>query len=341
MLHEPNVAETLTRWAAFTEISSANRRPIQGWLHLFPRRRPQLTARRRVGKRCRVWNASLIPPVPSCRRVVGTASLLSQENQEVLPPPVTALQAKNNNNNNGERILTRAPKQRGITLQMLQLAMYGGADMVRPTTNIQFHPRLAPTHVRYRPSHHLQITHHHTPRNTSCKVPLLQQRCGCALLLSSLSKCFILPVHPHSVAFICFFLRVLMPSMLFGFSRSLRFHIHICAVRFLFPTCMVKVRRVADQGFVLDDQYSTNRTWLRLSPDGQPSRRFPLRTGDLFKVGSTLFHVVDPSSLPDAALGNVAVSGTQVSSLLSHPVDVLWGRHPCFRIRTWKFFHPQ
>jgi len=83
-----------------------------------------------------------------------------------------------------------------------------------------------------------------------------------------------------------------------------------------------EVRRVADQGFVLDDQYSTNRTWLRLSPDGQPSRRFPLRIGDLFKVGSTLFHVVDPSSLPDAALGNVAVSGQARSASIAMAASV-------------------
>lgn len=59
-----------------------------------------------------------------------------------------------------------------------------------------------------------------------------------------------------------------------------------------------EVRRSHEHaGFVLDDKYSTNRTWLRLAPDGQPSRLFPLSAGDLFKVGSTLFHVVDPSSI--------------------------------------------
>lgn len=44
------------------------------------------------------------------------------------------------------------------------------------------------------------------------------------------------------------------------------------------------------------DPYSTNRTWLRLSPDGQPSRPYPLQIGDVFKVGSTLFHVLEPSA---------------------------------------------
>lgn len=65
-----------------------------------------------------------------------------------------------------------------------------------------------------------------------------------------------------------------------------------------------EVRRASgDQGFVLSDPYSTNRTWIRLAPDGQPSRRYHLGIGDLFKVGSALFHVVDPSeSVPAAAV---------------------------------------
>jgi len=57
-----------------------------------------------------------------------------------------------------------------------------------------------------------------------------------------------------------------------------------------------EVRQAPDQGYILDDKYSTNRTWLRLAPDGQPSKRYVLRIGDLFKVGSTLFHVVEPPS---------------------------------------------
>lgn len=58
-----------------------------------------------------------------------------------------------------------------------------------------------------------------------------------------------------------------------------------------------EVRFLPEQGYILDDKYSTNRTWLRLAPDGQPSKRFHLRVDDLFKVGSTLFHVVDPASM--------------------------------------------
>mmetsp|Transcript_83459 Transcript_83459/g.183442 ORF Transcript_83459/g.183442 Transcript_83459/m.183442 type:complete len:525 (+) Transcript_83459:194-1768(+) len=49
--------------------------------------------------------------------------------------------------------------------------------------------------------------------------------------------------------------------------------------------------------FILEDRFSTNRTWLRLAPDGQQSRTFPIAAGDLFKVGSTLFHVVDAASM--------------------------------------------
>lgn len=60
-----------------------------------------------------------------------------------------------------------------------------------------------------------------------------------------------------------------------------------------------EVRHDLEQGFLLEDKYSTNRTWLRLAPDGQPSKCYVLRVGDLVKVGSTLFHVVDPSSLPE------------------------------------------
>lgn len=54
--------------------------------------------------------------------------------------------------------------------------------------------------------------------------------------------------------------------------------------------------RPSRDGFLLDDKYSTNRTWLRLAPDGQPSKRYLLRIGDLFKVGSTLFHVEEPAA---------------------------------------------
>mmetsp|Transcript_29743 Transcript_29743/g.68478 ORF Transcript_29743/g.68478 Transcript_29743/m.68478 type:complete len:490 (+) Transcript_29743:42-1511(+) len=67
-----------------------------------------------------------------------------------------------------------------------------------------------------------------------------------------------------------------------------------------------EVRHIPDRGYVLNDKYSTNRTWLRLSPDGQASRRYPLHVGDLFKVGSTLFHV--DLTAPPAAGTTVATS---------------------------------
>jgi pSer/pThr/pTyr-binding forkhead associated (FHA) protein len=70
-----------------------------------------------------------------------------------------------------------------------------------------------------------------------------------------------------------------------------------------------EVRHSVEQGYILDDKYSTNRTWLRLAPDGQPSKRYVLAVGDLFKVGSTLFHIIDPASLP-APTTAVGVEGT-------------------------------
>eukprot|EP00929_Paragymnodinium_shiwhaense_P018243 TRINITY_DN12847_c0_g2_i1.p1 TRINITY_DN12847_c0_g2~~TRINITY_DN12847_c0_g2_i1.p1 ORF type:complete len:547 (-),score=94.39 TRINITY_DN12847_c0_g2_i1:104-1744(-) len=65
-------------------------------------------------------------------------------------------------------------------------------------------------------------------------------------------------------------------------------------------------------GFLLDDKYSTNRTWLRLAPDGQQSKQFVLRARDLFKVGSTLFHVVMPA-LAEADV--VAVHGAEADDM--------------------------
>lgn len=64
-----------------------------------------------------------------------------------------------------------------------------------------------------------------------------------------------------------------------------------------------QVRSSPDGGYVLDDQSSTNRTWLRLAPDGQQSKHYTLRIGDLFKVGSTLFHVVDSASVMGQPVG--------------------------------------
>lgn len=47
--------------------------------------------------------------------------------------------------------------------------------------------------------------------------------------------------------------------------------------------------------FVLEDQFSTNRTWLRLSKEGRSSGLQLFEVGDVFKVGSTWFLHVDGS----------------------------------------------
>ena len=45
------------------------------------------------------------------------------------------------------------------------------------------------------------------------------------------------------------------------------------------------------QGFYLQDIGSTNRTWLRLSAEGEVSARHPLKVNDIIKIGSTVFVV--------------------------------------------------
>jgi len=49
-------------------------------------------------------------------------------------------------------------------------------------------------------------------------------------------------------------------------------------------------------GFYLTDVGSTNRTWLRLSAEGEQSSLHPLRVGDIIKIGSTVF-VVESSEI--------------------------------------------
>lgn len=49
-------------------------------------------------------------------------------------------------------------------------------------------------------------------------------------------------------------------------------------------------------GFYLTDVGSTNRTWLRLSPEGEQSGLHPLKVGDILKIGSTVF-VVESSDI--------------------------------------------
>lgn len=45
------------------------------------------------------------------------------------------------------------------------------------------------------------------------------------------------------------------------------------------------------QGFYLQDVGSTNRTWLRLSAEGEVSNLHPLKINDIIKIGSTVFVV--------------------------------------------------
>ena len=44
-------------------------------------------------------------------------------------------------------------------------------------------------------------------------------------------------------------------------------------------------------GFYLQDVGSTNRTWLRLSAEGEVSALHPLKINDIIKIGSTVFVV--------------------------------------------------
>lgn len=45
------------------------------------------------------------------------------------------------------------------------------------------------------------------------------------------------------------------------------------------------------EGFYLQDVGSTNRTWLRLSSEGEQSNLHPLKVSDIIKIGSTVFVV--------------------------------------------------
>ena len=58
------------------------------------------------------------------------------------------------------------------------------------------------------------------------------------------------------------------------------------------------------QGFYLQDVGSTNRTWLRLSSEGEVSNLHPLKINDIIKIGSTVF-VVQNNDI--AALKNMPV----------------------------------
>jgi pSer/pThr/pTyr-binding forkhead associated (FHA) protein len=51
--------------------------------------------------------------------------------------------------------------------------------------------------------------------------------------------------------------------------------------------------------FVLNDAGSTNRTWKRISAEGEPSEGYPIVVGDVIKIGSTvlLVQLPDPSQI--------------------------------------------
>ena len=53
--------------------------------------------------------------------------------------------------------------------------------------------------------------------------------------------------------------------------------------------------------FVLNDVGSTNRTWQRISPEGEPSDGFPIVVGDVLKIWSTVLIVQlpDPSQIEE------------------------------------------
>jgi len=60
----------------------------------------------------------------------------------------------------------------------------------------------------------------------------------------------------------------------------------------------------AEEGFYLVDVGSTNRTWLRLSPEGDESGWHQMTVGDILKIGSTVF-LVQPNDIQ--GLGNLPV----------------------------------
>ena len=65
------------------------------------------------------------------------------------------------------------------------------------------------------------------------------------------------------------------------------------------------------EGFYLADVGSTNRTWLRLSSEGEQSNLHPLKVNDILKIGSTVFVVQtnDIGSLKNMPIINKRVMG--------------------------------
>ena len=65
------------------------------------------------------------------------------------------------------------------------------------------------------------------------------------------------------------------------------------------------------EGFYLADVGSTNRTWLRLSAEGEISQLHSLKVNDIIKIGSTVFVVQtnDIGNLKNMPVINKRVQG--------------------------------
>ena len=63
----------------------------------------------------------------------------------------------------------------------------------------------------------------------------------------------------------------------------------LIVLKYFKKRCLWKVRPAPDHGFILDDKYSTNRTWLRLAADGclfsrKMIKRWETPSANLFQV---------------------------------------------------------
>lgn len=77
-------------------------------------------------------------------------------------------------------------------------------------------------------------------------------------------------------------------------------------------------------GFHLTDVGSTNRTWLRLSAEGEQSNLHPLKVGDILKIGSTVFVVEssDIHNLKNMPVINKRVQNVAQGAYNGHDLDV-------------------
>lgn len=65
--------------------------------------------------------------------------------------------------------------------------------------------------------------------------------------------------------------------------------------------------------YVLEDVGSTNRTWLRLSNEGERSINHELGVNDIIKIGSTVFLVQQIRKVPDS--GNMPIINSNHRSM--------------------------